>query len=351
MKLNNISGIKSNIQSIEIAKYTLKPKSFLNAKSKSLDLKEGFLLKIDFNNFGIGYSDCFSWEILGDISIIKQIENLKNGIYNTHLEKSIYFAYIDAQFRSKNSNVFENLNLLRNHYTCTNYTELNFKFIEFLSYNCFLKIKLKCGLSINDEIILIKNIAPILKKLKMSLRLDFNSNMDSHEFCLFLSSIKENLDIIDFIEDPIVYHKNDWVNLKNLFPKLSFAVDRVHEDFYYVDGENYREKSYDYLVLKPAIQNINKIFKNPRIKRNSFVFTSYMDHPLGQLSALFEATLFYSEALQTQHECGFLTHSLYEKNSYSELLTVSDTKLIPSLEGKGFGFDALLEKEHWRKLK
>ncbi len=351
MKLNNIFRINADIQSIEISNYTLKPKSFLNAKAKSLHLKEGFLLKIHFSNFGIGYSDYFPWEILGDISIIKQIENLKLGICNTHLEKSIYFACIDAQFRSKNINIFENLTIPRNHYTCSNYNELNFNFIDYLYYKGFSKIKLKCGIYINDEITLIKNIAPILKKFKMTLRLDFNSNMDLKRFCLFLLSIKENFDVINFIEDPIAYQKSDWENLKNLFPNISLAVDRIHEGFYIDYEENYRIKPYDYFVLKPAIQNINKIFKNPCIKSHPFLFTSYMDHPLGQLSALFEASLFYRETSQDQQDCGFLTHSLYEKNAYSETLTVSDTRLIPSLEGKGFGFDALLEKELWRKLK
>lgn len=350
MILNNIFKIKSEIQSIEVAKYTLKPKNILNSKSNTLDLKEGFLLKIDFTNSGIGYSDCFSWEILGDTPLIMQIENLKNGIYNTHLEKSIYFAHIDAQYRSQNKNIFKNLILPRNHYTCSNYSELNFEFIELLNYKGFSKIKLKCGISIFDEISFINSIAPFLRKLKIFLRLDFNSSMDTQKIRLFLSSINDNLDIINFIEDPISYNKNDWENLKKLFPKIFLAIDRVYEDFYY-ENENFHEINFcNYFVLKPAIQNIKRIFNNPCLRHNSFLFTSYMDHPLGQLSGLYEASLYFNESLQIEQECGFLTHSLYEKNDYSESLTILDTKLIPSLEGKGFGFDALLEKERWRKL-
>ena len=75
-----------------------------------------------------------------------------------------------------------------------------------------------------------------------------------------------------------------------------------------------------------------------------------MDHPLGQLSALYESSLFYSKNKQNINECGLLTHTLYENNCYSETFSVIDTKLIPSNEGYGFGFDKLLSKEHWRRL-
>jgi o-succinylbenzoate synthase len=351
MELTNIHRIKSDIQSIEVANYTLKPVNSLNAKSKFLNLKEGFLLKINFKNFGIGYADCFSWEELGDTSITTEIKNLKDGSYNTHLDKSIYFASIDAQYRSKNQNIFKNLKLPKNHYTCVNYNELNSKFIEELSCKNFSIIKLKCGISINDELSLIKKITPTLKKLEMSLRLDFNSTLDSHKFHLFLSSIEGNLDVINFIEDPFAYQKSYWKEVKNSFPKVCLAVDRIHEKFFNNNEERSRTKSYDYLVLKPAVQNIYKIFKNnPYLKDYPFLFTSYMDHPLGQLTALYEASLFYSDTLQNTQDCGFLTHSLYEKNAYSETLTILDAKLIPSFEGGGFGLDALLEKERWRKL-
>ena len=350
MKLISIQELVSNIQFIETASYTLKPLKVLNSKTINSNLKDGFLLKIAFKNFGIGYADCFSWEVLGDLSLKQQIINLKNGIYDTHLEKSIYFAWIDAQYRSKNQNIFKNLNLPKNHYTCVDINELTTDFIEELKSKGFSKIKIKCGFSLNDEIYNIKNLTPILKRLKMFLRLDFNSNLDVQKFFFFLSSLESSLEIFDFIEDPISFDNNDWEKIKNNFSKINLAIDRIQESFL-IENDKIINKSYDYLVMKPAIQNINKIIRNNYLlKKNSILFTSYMDHPIGQLSALYEASLFYSETSQNMEDCGFLTHILYDKNAYSETLTISDTKLIPSFEGNGFGFDALLEKECWRKL-
>ena len=107
--MNKFFNIQSQIQNIEIAEYTLKPKYSLNSKYKSSNHRPGFLLKINFKETGEGYSDCFSWEELGDFSLKDQILNLKNNEYNIHLKKSIYFSYIDSLYRAKKQNIFSEI--------------------------------------------------------------------------------------------------------------------------------------------------------------------------------------------------------------------------------------------------
>lgn len=350
MTFKHTHGLKLEYHSIEIANYSLKPLNPLNAKARSLAAKEGFLLKVDFKNFGIGYADCFSWEELGDIPLNEQMKNLKEGIYHTHLEKSLYFARVDAEYRSKNQNIFKNIELPKNHYTCVNHEELNYGFLDLLQAKGFSLIKLKCGISLQDEIFLIKKIAPYLKKLNMLLRLDFNTTLDLEGIFYFLSSLKRYLNVINFVEDPILYNENSWEKIKLLYPKIRLAMDRMQHHFFHCEKKNEIE-SYDFLIIKPAVQNVNQLLHlNPSLKSVPFVFTSYMDHPLGQLSALYESSLFYCKNSLSMQYCGFLTHTLYEKNAYSEELSIFETKLIPPLEGNGFGFDALLQKERWRKL-
>ena len=351
MKLNKNIIEHFGILNIEIAKYSIKTLNKLNAKSKALNVRKGFLLKIEFKNFGCGYSDCFSWEELGDVSLGKQIINLKHGIFNEHLFKSVYFASIDAKYRAKNENVFKDLILPKNHYTCTNYNELNSDFLEKLRIKGFSKIKIKCGSSLFNEINLLKNLKPILKKLNMQIRLDFNLTMNFKDISSFLVKVSDYYDVINFIEDPIIYNRSTWGELKKNFPNVKLALDKCDSKFLGFE-KNDIKKSIDFFVIKPAVQNLNYFYKNISFFGDfNLVFTSYMDHPLGQLSALYEASCFYKNTLQFTEDCGFLTHTLYDTNSYSESFSIHDTRLIPSCYGTGFGFNDLLNKECWRKLK
>ena len=49
------------------------------------------------------------------------------------------------------------------------------------------------------------------------------------------------------------------------------------------------------------------------------------------------------DALADKMSCGLLTHQFYEMNEYAETLTIQNTRLLPSLEGTGFGFNSLLK--------
>ncbi len=345
--MNNFNNILSKIQNIEIAEYFLKPKYILNSKLKSSNHKKGFLLKINFKETGEGFSDCFSWQELGDLSLNDQILNLKNKVYNNHLKKSISFSYIDSLYRSKKQNIFSGLFIPKNHFTCTDVHLLARHFIEQLKEQGFLKIKIKCGLNLRNEAQIIKNISPVLNKLNMKLRLDFNNSCDFEKIYCFLNEIQASLNLIDFLEDPVLFSEKEWHHIKTNFPNINLALDRI--EFDQIKNNFINSSSFDYLILKPAIQ----FFSDNNFDHNmskQILFTSYMDHPLGQLSALYESSLFYSKNKQNINECGLLTHTLYENNCYSETFSVIDTKLIPSNEGFGFGFDKLLSKEHWRRL-
>jgi len=345
--MNKFLNIQSQIQNIEIAEYTLKPKYSLNSKSKSSIHRSGFLLKINFKETGEGYSDCFSWEELGDFSLKDQILNLKNNAYNIHLKKSIYFSYIDSLYRVKKQNIFSNLFITKNHFTCTDINLLSSEFVEQLNEQGFLKIKIKCGLDLKNEAQVIKNNSQVLKKLNIKLRLDFNNSCDFEKIFYFLNEIGEFLNLIDFLEDPILFSENDWLHIKTKYPNIKLGLDRIKDNE--LKNNFINSLSFDYLILKPAIQYFSEENIDPNTSKN-ILFTSYMDHPLGQLCALYESSLFYAKNKQKINECGLLTHTLYENNCYSETFSVIDTKLIPSNEGYGFGFDKLLSKERWRRL-
>jgi O-succinylbenzoate synthase len=78
------------------------------------------------------------------------------------------------------------------------------------------------------------------------------------------------------------------------------------------------------------------------------VVTSYLDHPVGQSFAAYQAAL----ALAKGHEldtCGLVTHSVYTDTPFTARLAAQQGVLIPS-SGTGIGFDEELESLTWADL-
>ncbi len=339
--MNNFKIICNNINKIMYSEYQLKPFKALNAKSIKAN-RNGYLINIEFKNIGNGYSDLFSWPELGDLDVRLLLENIKNSKFNIHTYKTIYFAYIDACYRAKNLNIFSNFTFPKNHYTEVDISLLNLKKIEKIKNDGFelIKIKLSKGEIENTE--KLTRFFNNIKSSQLKIRIDFNNSLDSDLLENFLNKFYNFLNIIDFIEDPYFLFFKDREKYKSKFSLLSLAIDRLNLE----DYSNNVDLNVDYFILKPAIQNfIDKKFSVP------VVISSYMDHPLGQLSALYEAGLFNQGCLADKMSCGLLTHQFYEMNEYAETLTIQNTRLLPSLEGTGFGFNSLLKNEHWKELK
>ena len=97
-------------------------------------------------------------------------------------------------------------------------------------------------------------------------------------------------------------------------------------------------------ILKPAREDCSDDYEKPP------VFTSSMDHPIGQLWAAYRAALFYKKNnTEDIPDCGLCTHSLYEKTDFSEQLGENSPYLkLPA--GTGLGFDRLLDALPWSIL-
>jgi O-succinylbenzoate synthase len=329
----------TEIKQICYAKYELLPKvTSLNAKFQN-KTRHGALLRVCFHNSSIGYADCAPLVELGDLSLDRQLMLLSENKVTPLTQKSILFAKLDSQFRSQKVSAFENSKNIRNHFMISleNASTYNFDKIKLMGFS-FLKIK--CGINLKLEIDFIKNNYSKLKNMKLKLRLDFNCSLFVNQVYNFFEEIKTYLDIIDFVEDPCVFCVDDWEKIQNYF-LLNLALDRKTRD----DTDMSFLKT---IIFKPAIDNVN--YNLLDIPNQRIVFTSYMDHPLGQLCALYEAQQFYKKYPDKDENCGFLTHHLFEKNEYSEFLSIENTMLIAKL-GTGFGFDEMLKNEKWTSIK
>lgn len=333
-----------NYKKVSYARYSLNPKITLNAKAQNTP-HEGALLRFEFKDSSFGYADCAPWEELGDLPLTKQIELLAKNEFTPLTKKSFFFARLDAMSRAQKESLFLKKIPIKNYITTT-FDKFSETSLSKVKEKGFRFVKVKCGKDRKeDEAHLIRH-AGLLEKLGLKLRLDFNGILNLNQASEFLRSVESCKMVIDYIEDICPYHKKDWKYLQDTFG-VPLALDRKpYENFWEIAHKELNsEKSYSVLILKPALEEIYSYLIHPPKQR--VVFTSYMDHPLGQLCGYFEAQLFYKKFPDKKEDCGFLSHTVYESTPYAQLL--GNDFILPRDEG--FGFASLLKQENWVSLK
>jgi len=271
--------------------------------------RRGALLKVRFEDDLLGYADCHPWPELGDVSLSVQLASLQRGILTNLTDRSLYFARIDAQARHSSRNVFENLRIPDSHWLVSDDNIPNaFTYLKFKDPQLLFS--------------LLPTLDPMIK-----IRFDLNAKLSMSKCRSFLEKIQPWKERFDFIEDPIPFVEGDWKSIEEKY-SVNFALDR-HSDIY----------CYPVIIHKPAVQDTEKLCEAKRV-----IVTSYLDHPLGQLTAAYTASKICPNEI-----CGLLSHQVYEENEWSEQLQISVQKLLPP-EGIGFGFDKLLDVQRWEPL-
>lgn len=197
----------------------------------------------------------------------------------------------------------------------------------------FSRFKLKVGRNPPSE-------AEALAQLSLSapasvkFRLDFNATLDRAALGGFLERLGPAVLRIDFLEDPIAWDAREWSLIRREWG-VRVAADRVFAD---------DPRAFDLQVLKPAIQG--SVSRDP----SRVVFTSNLDHPVGQAHAAAFAARFARENPDRVEICGLSSQNAYAPNAYSEALGPS-APCFRAPEGSGIGFDAFLERERWELLR
>jgi len=202
----------------------------------------------------------------------------------------------------------------------------------------FKLIKLKAGREINEDAERINAVAERFSELKM--RIDFNCHLLGSEVGelveLLTPQARAN---IDFLEDPCGYKDSCWLGLRKLYGirlAMDIGVERV-------------DALYSYAIVKPAKNNVKRVVEKSRAEARKVVFTSYMDHPVGQAFAAYEAGRAADRYRGIVDTCGLMTHNLFEPNAYTEELGEVSPEWSYQ-NGTGLGFDKLLESIDWKRL-
>lgn len=289
-----------------------------NARSQRRVL-EGFLIRADG-----GYGCVQPWPELGDGSLEAQWQALKTRERTPLLKRAFECAAADAQARQDGRSLFDGLRVPQSHATVTGVSDF-----AALEKEGFTTVKLKGG----------RHWPGVLDQMRtavdagLRVRVDFNGVLDGPSFREFSHAAEDVRPWVDFIEDPIPYNADGWHRLRHE-TGWRLALDFVRDGKEIAGG-------FDFRIWKPAVGGLGtRLDADPPV-----VVTSYMDHPVGQAFAAWEA----GRTNCIQELAGLLTHRLFEPDAFAERLAAAGPDWTAP-GGTGLGFDDLLEKLPWVSL-
>lgn len=314
---------------IWISPYRLRSRGFLNAVSDRRELR-GVLIRA-----GAGYGCIHPWPELGDPSLEKCLEDLRGRRFWPIVRRAMRCAEFDDAARTAEESLFEEMEVPRSHATLVKADAAELAAAVEAGFDT---VKMKAGRGLPGETAFLEGMVAEYPQLKW--RLDFNESLDPETAEAFLTGLSQAARrALDFIEDICPFSETAWEGLWKKH-RVRLAVDRE-------SGPH--RKAAQVTVIKPAVDEPFLLGEAAAMNGQAVVMTSYMDHPLGQAFAAWEAArteLIFPGLVGT---CGLQTHHLFERDAFVEIL--GDWKPGFSVpEGTGLGFDDELAALDWVKL-
>ncbi len=311
------------------APYTLYPVGALSARAAAQP-REGVLLRGDNG----GYACLQSWPELGDAPLEYELDALREGAPLRLGERALKCIEIDGEARAKGVNLFDGFTIPRSHATLT--VSATPSQVYNLHQRGFRVGKIKVIPKLASTVERLTNLAAMVPDWKW--RVDFNCTLSVDDALRFWDMLSDAMKArIDFVEDPCYYEVDSWQRLQDAGMPLGYDLP--------VQNEN--------IIPHRTTKPMMRLVKPARHHSNSGlpVFTTYLDHPLGQCWAAYNAALFYKDKpAEDVPLCGLVTQHIYRPNAFSEELGLDITPDFIPPRGTGLGFDSLLAGMQWKKL-
>ena len=315
-------------------RYELTAGTALNAAT-ARKTYDGALVMIDG---GVG---CIHpWPEFGDAPLQLHLSSLLTDQPTALAANAIDCAREDAAARRRGVSLFDGVTIPRSHYSWSN-TRCVESQCELLCAQHWQAVKLKGTSDVLTTASLINTITSRIRSAghHVSIRVDFNS-------CLALGSVEDFLsqlsdaarDELDFLEDPVPYEASVWCHLQKKHG-VRLAVDKAWAN---------ATAGFDYIVVKPARRDWRLVAeKHPRCP---LIFTSAMDHPIGQSWAALQAARAYTLLPDRIGLGGLCTQHLFSGDPFCARLQTPGGHFSPDRNGGGLGFGDLLNQLKWEKL-
>ena len=309
--------------------YTLFPIGAMSARAAAQP-REGVLLRGDNG----GYACLQPWTELGDSPLEYELDALRDGNPLRLGQRALKCIEIDGEARSKGVNLFDGLRVPRSHATLTVSTTPSQ--VYNLHQRGFRVGKLKVIPKLSSTVERLVNLASMVPEWKW--RVDFNCTLSPEDALKFWDMLPPAMrERIDFIEDPCYYDVEVWQNLQDAGIPLGYDMPVQNESII------------PQRTSKPMMRIVKPARHHSTIGLP--VFTTYMDHPLGQCWAAYNAAVFYNDTPAEEIPlCGLVSHHVYRANPFSEELGMNVTPEFHAPAGTGLGFDKLLAALPWKTL-
>jgi O-succinylbenzoate synthase len=183
----------------------------------------------------------------------------------------------------------------------------------------------------------------------MIFRLDFNQSINFELYRSFLEKLGRAFwPRIEFVEDPFPYDFERWQEANQWIP---LAMDADFEKVKWAQVAMARSaRPFEVLILKPARTDVNKFMKRADKHFLKVAVTSSLDHPVGNLHALWVACELKKFRPNQILDAGCLSHRVYRSNKFSNLI-VTQGPYLGEIAGTGVGFNELLQSLPWVELR
>jgi o-succinylbenzoate synthase len=323
------SNLLATSPEVFVSRYRLKTRGYLNAVSNRREF-EGALIRVDG-----GYGCIHPWPELGDPTLEKCLADLSGPRRRPVVRRALRCAEYDRAGREFEGSLFEEMEVPSSHATLA---KCDLEEISLAVEAGFTTVKLKLGRDLDADSSFLKNASTEFPNL--SWRLDFNESMSTEQAMEFLTHLSAPVCAgIDFVEDPCPYAEGIWAELRKK-TRLNFAVDREASP---------TSSAAQVMIIKPAVDEPFLLGETAIQYRQRVVLTSYMDHPVGQAFAAWEAARLELQFPGLVGLCGLQTHHLFEPDAFTEALGPWSPS-FSAPQGTGIGFDDLLEEIPWTRL-
>ena len=323
------SRMESLLQKPLVSRYRLKARGFMNAVSNRREL-EGALIQIDG-----GFGCIHPWPELGDPPLEKCLADLAGARRWPIVRRAIRCAEYDRAARRFDHSLFEEMEVPDSHATLA---KPDVAEVARAVETGFSTVKLKLGRDPAAEGKFLDDMAAEYPLMKW--RLDFNESLAPDAAAEFLMGLSEKTRAaLDFVEDPCPYSESSWTALHRQ-TRVKLAVDREAAPL---------SGAAQVMVVKPAIDEPFLLGEAAVRNGQRVVMTSYMDHPVGQAFAAWEAARLGLQLPGLVGLCGLQTHHLFEPDAFTEMLGPW-LPVFQAPEGHGIGFDDLLDELPWTRL-
>lgn len=312
-----------------ISPYRLRSRGFLNSLSNRREFF-GALIRV-----GEGYGCIHPWPELGDPPLEKCLDDLRGRRFWPIVRRAMRCAEFDNAARSREESLFEEMEVPRSHATLVNADARDLAAAVEAGFDT---VKMKAGRDLTAETDFLEIMLVAHPQLRW--RLDFNESLDPTTADAFLTGLSPQARMaIDFIEDICPFSETVWEALWKKH-RIRLAVDRESAP---------HRKAAQVMVIKPAVDEPFPLAEAAGMNGQAVVYTSYMDHPVGQAFAAWEAARMGIIFPGITGTCGLQTHHLFEKDAFTESLGAWKPDFtVP--EGTGLGFDDALAALTWEKL-